>query len=188
MSVLKVLLACKAVILFLLFATSLYADNGSIDNSFSSKDSDSEKLLVRTLRNLQFGDVIPIRQGLVVVIEPATGNKTVLEGIDGGGRYGPAKFEVKGQPNKQFVVTLPDQIVMLGTGIRSELSSFTAYLPPDQGTSPNSSGPKTSMRDVVGSLDQYGKAIILVGGKFVSRGRQAGIGMCVFSVFVDYLP
>jgi hypothetical protein len=184
-----------------------YSDGGKDSDKDKDKDKDKDsdcdkhywkkhcrhhkRLKVRSLRKLRFGRVIPVRQGAKIIIEPATGNKTVLQGIDVNGRFGPAKFEVRGQPNRRFVVTLPEGTRLKGVtrpGLR--VSSYTAFFPPTNTRSRGSSrGRKKSKRDMVGHLGRDGKATLLVGGTLdVRGGRQMGRYRGRFPIYVDYLP
>lgn len=145
------------------------------------------KLKVNSLHKLQFGDIVSNStqgQGARVVIDPVTGSKVVHSGVALGGRYGPAEFEIKGQPNKRFAITLPRQIVMTGkTGGGARVSELVAYLPSSRSSSTKDNG------NLIGQLGRNGKAKLLVGGTlYLDSGRVTGSFKALLDVFVDYLP
>lgn len=94
-------------------------------------------------QDLAFGTVaISAAQGGTVVINAATGNKTVTAGAtDLGGTHGRAEFQVAGDKNAAFTITLPTSITLTaasGPGTAT-VDNFTssptspATLPPPNG-------------------------------------------------------
>lgn len=145
-----------------------------------------KKLEVNKRHELKFGAIVSNRTGETrVVIDPVTGNKTVFAGVDLGGSSGPAVFEVEGQPNRRFVVTLPRQIVMTGkAGKGHQVTELIAYLPSNR-------GPKSRNGDgsAFGYLGNDGKAKLFVGGTMLFGPRQpVGKFKAPFDVIVDYVP
>ncbi|GJL77925.1 MAG: hypothetical protein NPINA01_09140 [Nitrospinaceae bacterium] len=224
----KIIVGVNILLLFLLFATPLYAGNGlivtphphlkilnqkqnveavkpnreawlrlaSVDIGDDEKDCEAKdrrgkcrplkQLKVNSLHSLQFGEIVSNSgRGARVVIDPVTGSKVVYSGVALGGRYGPAEFELQGQPNKRFVITLPRQIVLTGgNGGGARVSELIAYLP-------SSRAGKSRKKDgnVFGSFGRDGKARLLVGGTLsLDSDRVTGNFKAPLDVFVDYLP
>lgn len=145
-----------------------------------------KKLEVHNLHSLQFGNLVSNSgEGARVVINPATGSKVVFAGVALGGRHGPAEFELQGQPNKRFVITLPREVVMtVGSGGGARISELVAYLP-----SRRERQSRKKDGNIFGSFGRDGKAKLLVGGTLVlDSGRVTGNFTAPLNVFVDYLP
>ena len=155
--------------------------------NYRGKCKPIKKLKVRNLHKLQFGETAPNRSGGTrVVIEPRTGSKKVFKGVNLGGEHGPAEFELKGQPNKRFVVDIPEKIVLQGKAGRGpRVSKFTAYLASNN----RSKHSKKRKRQLIGHLGRDGKAKLLIGGTlFLKKGRMTGKFKAPCDVFVEYLP
>ena len=87
--------------------------------------------------------------------------------------HGRGEFEITGEPNTRFVITLPKEVdVQNPTGKQITLSHFTVH--PDK----------------VGILGPEGKAVIQVGATLnLGPGREGRIeGRRAVDIFVDYLP
>lgn len=145
-----------------------------------------KKLQVNKVHELKFGAIVSNGTGGTrIIIDPVTGNKIVFAGIDLGGGSGPAVFEVKGQPNRRFIITLPRQIMLTGkAGSEHRISELIAYLPSNR-------GPKSRKGDgsAIGYLGRDGKAKLYVGGTLsLDPKKPTGKLYATFDVFVDYVP
>jgi uncharacterized protein DUF4402 len=168
-------------------------DSGDDDKNCEDRDRRGKcrplaKLEVNSLHSLQFGDIVSNSAGGVgakVVINPVTGGKIVYTGVNLGGRYGPAEFELKGQPNKRFVITLPREVTMTGgRGGGARVSELVAYLPSTRATKFLKNG-----GSIAGLFGRDGKAKLLVGGTLLlDSGRVTGNFTAPLDVFIDYLP
>lgn len=110
-----------------------------------------ERLIVRQLSDLHFGRIVPDpARGGAVRLTPE-GQKTASGGAaDLGGAFGPAEFEVLGEPGTQFRIELPPA-VQLGPGLR--LEAFT------------------SMPQLAGQIPSSGRALVQVGATLVLAPR-----------------
>jgi len=136
----------------------------------SHKPCGHRELKVKMVRDLNFGRVVgDAQQGGTVVIHADTGSKTVTRLYDGGGAHSRAEFEIHGQPNKQFAVMLPPEVVLAASG-NSKVERFTIF--------PSSSG----------TFGPDGKARVFVGATLaLGPHRQGGEGSAPVSIYVDYL-
>ncbi len=127
-----------------------------------------------TLEDLKFGKITPDSiLGGQVAVEPASGTKQTLGGaFDLGGFHTRARLEIQGEPGRQFVITLPDQISVPGpNGGSVTLSHFQSY-PSD-----------------IGTLRPDGRATVYVGATAQFQpGQPSGVYRATVDVFVDYLP
>jgi hypothetical protein len=131
-----------------------------------------KSLNVETIQDLNFGRVVAdSRHGGTVVIHADTGSKTVNRLYDAGGVHSRAEFEIKGKPNKHFVITLPARIVLpISSGKEPRVGRFTAF-------------PSTT-----GTLGADGKAIIFIGGTLkLGPTQQGGEGSGPVPIYVDYV-
>ncbi len=137
-------------------------------------------LTIRALHSLKFGKVTPTAPGGIdVIIDPATGEKTVINGLNLGGSFGPAEYEVEGEPRKRIVVTLPTQIRLSQSkdGLRvRDIHGIVAE------------GPSEFRGDQLrGRLGVDGKASIRIGGTLgIRTGRVSGKHQGQSTVFVEY--
>lgn len=101
-------------------------------------------------------------------IEPGSGARQVGGGVYGvGGSYGPAEFEVVGEPGAQFTVDLPNRVRIDSTVNVHDFASVPAG---------------------VGTLGANGRATLTVGGLLEVRGRVGPGGRSdQFTVRVEYL-
>lgn len=105
------------------------------------------------------------------VINPSTGVKSVTGGVfDLGGIHNPAIFEVKGDKNTTFNITLPGAVTLTSGGNSMTLNNFTS--------SPSGSGVPTGPN---------GKVDVTVGATLqVGVNQAAGTYSGVFTVTVNY--
>ncbi len=140
-------------------------------------------LEVNHLQKLQFGKFTMNRGArAIVTIDPASGNKTVTGAHDSGGRYGPAEFEIKGEPNMEFVVTFPGEMTLSGSqggGLR--VSKFT-------GSFVEARNQQRTSR-TIGKLGQDGRAVLLVGGTLqIPPNHEPGDMSGGVNINVEYFP
>lgn len=111
------------------------------------------RLVVRQLSDLHFGRIVPDPQrGGAVRLTPQ-GQKIASGGaVDLGGAFGPAEFEVLGEPGTQFRIELPPA-VSLATGLRLEAL--------------------TSEPQLTGQVPGSGRALVQVGATLVLAPRTA---------------
>ena len=137
-------------------------------------NSKLKPLRLRTLQTLEFGRLsTDALLGGSVTIHPATGKKSTFRAQNLGGLHGRAEFEISGEPNTRFVVTLPKKVVIQNpTGKPITLTHFTVH--PDK----------------IGILGPDGKTFIQVGATLnLGPGREGSIeGRRTVDIFVDYLP
>ncbi len=130
-------------------------------------------LSVEQLEELAFGRIAgdPSLPG-EVVIEAETGRKSVRGAVvDLGGYHGRAEFEIRGEPNAQFIITLPPEHAMTSKdgGTTARVIDFT------------SSPSKT------GALGPDGRATVFVGATLRLRPGQPGGGYRgPLDLFADY--
>lgn len=134
---------------------------------------------IQNLQKLDFGQVIS--ESLLagsVTIDPITGNITVVGGVQNlGGSITRAAFEISGDPNTAFLITLPGTLQLRakigGVNQLIQLSNFTAWTSP---SGINSTGPD-------------GKAQLFVGAQAsLVAAQTGGTYNTNFTVFVDYAP
>jgi hypothetical protein len=159
---------------------------GCTKKTKEGKCKNFKKLKIKSKHKLQFGKIASQPSGVTkIVIDPITGSKNVIGGPDLGGQYGPAKFEVTGNPGNLFVVTLPRKITLDGqTGSIIKASQLTVHIPSQQQNGSFSFG---TNGDKVGSLGPDGKATIFIGGTLTVRpGKTSGKYVGAIPLFVDY--
>ena len=128
-------------------------------------------ITITLFQNLDFGSVGTTVNTGTVVINPATGLKTVTGGaLDLGGVHTPAIFDVTGEKNTAFTIVLPSQITIVAPGGGTAVvNAFTS--------SPSS----------VGLFNQQGQATVTVGATLnVSSVTAQGAYTAPFSVTVAY--
>lgn len=126
---------------------------------------------IALLQNLDFGIVGTTVNPGTVVIDPATGLKTVTGGaLNLGGVHTPAIFDVTGEKNSTFTIVLPSQITIVAPGGGTAVvNAFTS--------SPSS----------VGLFNQQGQGSVTVGATLnVSSVTAEGAYTAPFSVTVAY--
>ena len=120
--------------------------------------------------DLDFGQVVPsVDPGTVTV--PLVGDRTVGGGVTLGnaGSAGPATFDVAGEPNATYDITLPAPFNLTGPGDPMLVDGFTC--------SPGSTG----------TLNGGGTQALSVGGTLhVGANQAAGSYSAVFDVVVAY--
>lgn len=145
---------------------------------FNSADAQTP-ISIRNLQKLNFGQVVS--ESLLagsVTIDPTNGNKTVEGGVRNlGGSVTRAAFEVTGDPDTAFLITLPTEVQIrakIGGAIQLvKLTDFTVWTSP---AGVNSTGPD-------------GKAQLFVGAEASLGAGQAGAPYnSTFEIFVDYAP
>lgn len=124
---------------------------------------------VRQLSAIEFGVFAPGRGGGMVTVDPsgktrrAAGNIALM----GGSQYGPAEFEIIGQPGEPIIIDLPPE-VMLTTGV--PITNLTAY----------------PSREI--TLNETGRQRLSVGGTLqVSGTPTPGTFQGFFDINVRYL-
>ena len=131
--------------------------------------AERKPIAVQTLQDLRFGRLVkePARSG-VVLVDPADGVRLFSGGVyDLDGDYGPAEFEISGEPGATFRITPPGGL-SLGSGCR------VVAVTVDPG--------------LVGTLGANGKAIVRLGGKLELRPNSAhGMQKAVLTVQAEYL-
>ena len=128
-------------------------------------------ITITLLQNLDFGIVGTTVNPGTVVVDPATGLKTVTGGaLDLGGVHTSAIFTVTGEKNSTFTIILPSQITIVAPGGGTAVvNAFTS--------SPSS----------VGLFNQQGQATLTVGASLnVSSVTAQGAYTAPFSVTVAY--
>lgn len=124
---------------------------------------------VRRLQDLRFGFLGADGSGDGwALIEPRGGSRQVGGAVYGiGGSYGPAEFEVVGEPGAQFTIDLPNRVRIDSTVNVRDFASVPAG---------------------IGTLGVNGRATVTVGGLLEVRGRVGpGPRSDEFTVRVDYL-
>ncbi|UCH73103.1 MAG: DUF4402 domain-containing protein [Rhodospirillales bacterium] len=103
-------------------------------------------------------------------INPVSGAKTVAGGVyDFGGINNPAVFDIRGEKNTTFSITLPGSVILSSGGSTMTLNNFTS--------SPSG----------FGVLANNGQATLSVGATLqVGAGQPAGAYTGVFTVTVNY--
>jgi hypothetical protein len=132
----------------------------------------SKSLRIKTIQDLKFGRVVGDSQhGGTVKIHADTGSKTVRRLYDAGGFHSRAEFEIKGKPDKHFVITLPAQIVLpVSSGKEPRVRKFTAF-------------PSTT-----GKLGSDGKARVFIGATLkLGPTQNGGEGSGPVPIYVDYV-
>lgn len=129
-------------------------------------------LTASLVQGLDFGSVgnNPSIPGTAVV-DAVAGTKTVTGGAtDLGGIHAPAVFDIRGERQRAFTITLPAQITIAGPGGSSTtINNFT------------------SSPALVGVLDNSGKATVTVGATLqVSGGLATGAYTNFFDITVTY--
>lgn len=144
---------------------------------FLTPASAQTPIQIQNLQKLNFGQVVS--ESLLtgsVTIDPITGNKTMEGGVQSmGGTVTRAAFEITGDPNKAFLITLPTEVQIrakTATGTQLiRLSDFIAWTSP---AGINSTGPD-------------GKAQLYVGAQAsLGAGQTGATYNTTFEVFVDY--
>jgi len=129
----------------------------------------ADPIEVRRLQDLRFGFLgADATSDGWALIEPGNGARQVGGGVYGmGGGYGPAEFEVVGEPGAQFSIDLPNRVRIDSTvGVRNFASVPTG----------------------VGTLGANGRATLTVGALLEVRGRAVpGPRSDQFTVKVEYL-
>jgi len=122
----------------------------------SLDDDERPQLTLRLVEDLSFGKVVAgARSGGAVVIDAATGRRTVRGGVVGlGGRYGRAEFVVRGTPNTRFRIIYADKGEMVGKSGRARLIDINAI--PER----------------TGTIGRNGEAVIFVGATLELRRDQ----------------
>ena len=92
--------------------------------------------------------------------------------MDFGGNFGRGEFEITGEPNKQFVLTTPEEVEFKSdSGDIFRVTNFQWY-PSNKGL-----------------LRPDGKATVFLGATLHLRpGTGSGKGKTTMDFFVDYLP
>ena len=159
---------------WLLVNPSAAAAQGS-GNPFngSAPEKQLRPMKLRVLHDLEFGKMIPdATLGGTFTLEPATGKRTATRVNHLGGLFGRAEFELTGEPNARFRVTLPNKLVVPNkAGHPVKLTNFAVY-PDAEGTF----GPDGKARFFVGATLNFGP------GQSTLEGRQP------IDIFIDYLP
>ena len=139
-----------------------------------TENSKLKPLRLRTLQALEFGRLsADALVGGSITINPATGRKSTFRAQNLGGTHGRAEFEITGEPNTRFLVTLPKKVaVQTASNKQITLTHFTVH--PDK----------------IGILSPNGKAVIQVGATLnLGPGKEGSIkGHRAVDIYVDYLP
>jgi len=156
----------------------LLASNGISDDDEDCEERDRhgkcrpiKKLEVHRIYDLEFGKVVAqMERGRVeVVIDPFTGNKNVIGGVNLGGNYGRAKFEVQGEPGKGFFITLPGRALIKGTSnAMIEVDTFEVN------------------PGLTGKIGPDGKAYFYIGATAKMKSKADGEASVPIEVYVDY--
>lgn len=128
-------------------------------------------ITIKWLQDLEFGTLAgDVAFAGTATINPVTGTKSVTGGVyDFGGISSPAMFNVRGDKDSTFAVTLPASVTLTSGSNTMTLGNFT-------------SSPST-----VGVFDSSGRSTITVGATLqVGAGQAAGAYTGVFTVTVDY--
>lgn len=153
-----------------------------------------KKLQIRPVDDLRFGRFIADNLlGGQIIIDPVTGNKKMVGAFNAGGDHSRAEYQITGEPNKKFVVTLPAHGFNLDakqTGPQVERFSVYIVNSGSPVTNDNTQGIHPGPRQtVIGQLGPDGRATLFVGGTLVARPK---LGSKTFNrstdIFVDYLP
>ena len=117
------------------------------------KAETKEPLEIEAVEDLRFGKVVAGGgQRGEVVLDPATGHRTMRGGVyDLGGYFGRGEFVVRGEPDTRFAILLPNSIEISGGGKPVVITNLT------------------SSPDREGIIGPGGKATVYVGGTLELR-------------------
>lgn len=149
-------------------------------------------IVIRTLQDLAFGRYVAGNTiGGQISIDPETGRKTSLGAFSAGGDHSRGEYEITGEPNQRFVVTLPAPGFNLAGQQNQgpQLHRFSVYIVSGaaQGNPRGAVDPGNGNR-VTGTLGPDGKATLYLGGTLVTAPGNRGEFNSSFDFFVDYLP
>jgi len=132
-------------------------------------------LNVEQVEELAFGRIMgdPILPGQVV-IDAVTGNKKVSGGaLDMGGEHSRAEFLIRGEPGHSFIITLPDEHKISGTGSGATSTTLVTDF--------------TSYPENVGVLGPDGRGTVYVGATFnLKPGLKGDKYQRPLDIFVQY--
>ena len=132
---------------------------------------------------MDFGKVAADRVfGGIITLHPNSGRKAAAQGIDLGGLSGRAQFEVTGEPNKRFVITLPDKVIVKNSAGRDMVvTGFRVHGKPID----------TVIEDkrIIGTLANNGRSTLFIGATLKLHPQTgAGKGRRQVEIFLEYLP
>lgn len=127
----------------------------------------------KVLQPLDYALVASTTTAGTITIDSATGTKTASGGaISLGGLHTRAYFQISGEKNTSFSITLPASITITAPG--GATTTITGF---------------ESTPAFTGTLDSSGKAYVYVGAVLqVGAGQTSGLYSSIFDITVDYLP
>lgn len=131
----------------------------------------SRPLTIDQVSSLEFGKFTFSGPGGGSISVDAAGNKRVSgSAVDMGGLHGPAVFHVRGEPGRQFIITLPNEAVLGAekAAASARLEQFVS-LPSREGT-----------------LGVTGEATIRVGATLRVSAQASATYRGDFEIYVDY--
>ena len=130
-------------------------------------------LSVILLQDLDYALVGSTNVSGTVTIDSVTGTKSVSGGVlDFGGIHSRAYFEIHGEKNRSFTITLPASLTITAPG--GATTTITGF---------------ESTPAFTGTLANNGKAFVYVGGVLqVGASQVDGAYNNIFDVTVDYIP
>ncbi len=149
-------------------------------------------IVIRVLQDLAFGSYVAGNTiGGQISINPETGRKSALGAFTAGGDHSRGEYEITGEPNQRFVVTLPATGFNLAGQQNQgpQLHRFSVYIVSGAAHgNPRGAVDPGSGNRVTGTLGPDGKATLYLGGTLVTRPGNRGGFNSSFDFFVDYLP
>lgn len=130
--------------------------------------------------DLRFGSVLTENAAGTIIIghTGAAVRTTAFSDISNGDPFGAAKFTVTGTKNETFSITLPSTIT---------LDASEPSLGTEENHAPLIVSDFTSDHPINGTLDAYGKKIVLVGAKLtITVNHHGGVFTGEFTVTVNY--
>lgn len=133
----------------------------------------TKPLSVILLQDLDYALVGSTNASGTVTIDSATGTKTVAGGVlDFGGIHSRAYFEIHGEKNRSFTITLPASVTITSAG--GATTTITGF---------------ESTPAFTGTLAGNGKAFVYVGAVLqVGASQLDGIYNNLFDITVNYTP